>query len=47
MNTPKEEHSPDVCRLNPDISFYPDDRARTCLVQYRIYPVEYVQSKDT
>ncbi|CAF3840940.1 unnamed protein product [Rotaria magnacalcarata] len=47
MNTPKEEHSPDTCRLNPDISFYPDDRARTCLVQYRIYPVEYVQSKDT
>ncbi|CAM4873794.1 unnamed protein product [Rotaria socialis] len=47
MNTPKEEHSPDICRLNSDISFYPDDRARTCLVQYRIYPVEYVRSKNT
>ncbi|CAF3408781.1 unnamed protein product [Rotaria sp. Silwood1] len=47
MNTPKEEYSKDIFRLNSDINFYPDERARTCLVQYRIYPVECGRLNDT
>ncbi|CAF4332631.1 unnamed protein product [Rotaria sp. Silwood2] len=47
MNTPKEEYSNDIFRLNSTINLYPDERARTCLVQYRIYPVECSRVADT
>ncbi|CAF3845624.1 unnamed protein product, partial [Adineta steineri] len=47
MNTPKAEYSKDIVRLNSDINFYPDERARTCLIQYRVYPVECGRLTDT
>ncbi|UJR27028.1 hypothetical protein I4U23_008332 [Adineta vaga] len=47
MNVPKEDSSKDIFRLNSDINFYPDENVRTCLVQYRIYPVEYGRLSDT
>ncbi|CAF0736616.1 unnamed protein product [Adineta ricciae] len=46
MNTPKDECTEETFHLNPAVNFYPDERVQTCLVQYRIYPVEYGRASD-